>query len=63
MNWVTDHCNRAMLIEKGAIILEGEPEEVVRIHQERSAQRRAEQKAAGVFSAAKVSQPPVGSAR
>jgi len=54
MNWVTDHCNRAMLIEKGTIILEGEPEEVVAIHQERSAQRRAEQQAKGVFSAAKA---------
>ena len=63
MNWVTDHCNRAMLIEKGAIVLEGEPEEVVAIHQERSAQRRAQQQAAGVFSAAKVSPPPVASRR
>ncbi len=63
MNWVTDHCNRAMLIEKGAIVYEGEPEEVVRIHQERSAQRRAEQLAKGVFSAAKVSPAPVAPRR
>ncbi len=63
MNWVTDHCTRAMLIEKGAIVLEGEPEEVVRIHQERSAERRAEQKAKGVFSAVKATPEPVTSRR
>ncbi len=54
MNWVTEYCNRAMLIEKGHLILEGAPVDVVALHQERSAQRRAEQIAAGVFSAAKV---------
>ena len=53
MNWVTEYCNRAMLIEKGHIILEGSPEDVVALHQDRSAERRAEQIAAGVFSAAK----------
>jgi ABC-2 type transport system ATP-binding protein len=53
MNWVTEYCNRAMLIEKGHIILEGSPEDVVALHQQRSAERRAEQIAAGVFSAAK----------
>ena len=56
MNWVTEYCNRAMLIEKGHIVLEGSPEDVVALHQERSAERRAEQIAAGVFSAAKA--PP-----
>jgi ABC-2 type transport system ATP-binding protein len=54
MNWVTEYCNRAMLIEKGHLILEGPPADVVALHQERSAQRRAEQLAAGVFAAAKV---------
>ena len=54
MNWVTEYCNRAMLIEKGHLILEGAPADVVALHQERSAQRRAEQIAAGVFAAAKV---------
>ncbi len=51
MNWVTEYCNRAMLIEQGGIVLEGEPQEVVDLHQERSAKRREEQKAAGVFGA------------
>jgi ABC-type polysaccharide/polyol phosphate transport system ATPase subunit len=53
MNWVTDYCNRAMLIEKGAIVVQGTPAEVVAAHQERSAKRREEQKAAGVFGQAK----------
>lgn len=58
MNWVTEYCNRAMLIEKGHIVAEGTPEQVVAQHQERSAQRRAEQLEQGVFAQAKV-QPPV----
>jgi ABC-2 type transport system ATP-binding protein len=53
MNWVLEYCNRAMLIEKGHIVAEGSPEDVVRQHQERSAERRAAAEAAGVFSAAK----------
>jgi len=65
MNWVTEYCNRAMLIEQGGIVLEGEPQEVVDTHQERSAKRREEQKAAGVFgakaiAAAAASRPPTG---
>ena len=33
MNWVSEFCNRAMLIEEGRIVAEGEPAEVVRLHQ------------------------------
>ncbi len=54
MAWVTEYCNRAMLIEKGRIVAEGSPVDVVREHEERSARRRAEQQAAGVFAQAKV---------
>jgi ABC-2 type transport system ATP-binding protein len=36
MNWVTEFCNRAMLIEKGHVVAEGEPADVVRIHEEHS---------------------------
>ena len=53
MEWVKDYCNRAMLIEKGHIVVEGSPEDVVAEHQERSARRREEQLAAGVFAQAK----------
>ena len=40
MSWVTEYCNRAILIEKGRIVHEGAPDEVVAIHQEHMAQRR-----------------------
>ena len=49
MNWVREYCTRAILLERGRIVATGSPDEVVEMHQERSAQRRAEAKAAGVF--------------
>ena len=49
MNWVTDYCNRAILIEQGRIVLQGDPEEVVAMHQEHMATRRAEAKEQGVL--------------
>jgi ABC-type polysaccharide/polyol phosphate transport system ATPase subunit len=52
MNWVREYCNHAMLIEQGRIVAEGSPGDVVQLHQERSAERRAAAKAAGVFGAA-----------
>lgn len=45
MAWVTEYCNRAMLLEKGRLIVEGAPADVVRAHEERSAQRKAERAA------------------
>ena len=44
MNWVTEYCNRAILLEQG-IVAEGEPAEVVRVHAENSARRKAEKEA------------------
>ena len=32
MNWVTEYCNRAILIEKGLMVMEGEPADVVEMH-------------------------------
>jgi len=32
MNWVTEYCNRAVLIEKGLMVAEGEPADVVELH-------------------------------
>jgi ABC-type polysaccharide/polyol phosphate transport system ATPase subunit len=49
MNWVMEYCNRALLIEHGRIFMMGTPEEVTRLHTERSAARREEAKARGVF--------------
>jgi ABC-2 type transport system ATP-binding protein len=36
MHWVTEFCNRAMLLEKGKVVAEGDPEEVVGLHEEHS---------------------------
>ena len=43
MTWVTEYCNRAMLIELGRIVMEGEPAEVVELHQAHQAEARARQ--------------------
>jgi len=37
MHWVTEFCNRAMLIEKGEVVALGTPGDIVRLHQEHSA--------------------------
>ena len=49
MNWVTEYCNRAILIEQGRVELMGEPAEVVKVHQERMAERKAHAREVGVF--------------
>ncbi len=41
MHWVTEFCNRAILIEAGRIVADGEPEQIVRLHQEHSEATRA----------------------
>lgn len=45
MGWVTEYCNRAILLEKGRVVLEGDPADVVQAHVQRSAQRKAERAA------------------
>lgn len=45
MNWVTEFCNRAILLEKGRVVAEGEPAEIVQLHQEHSEQARIEREA------------------
>jgi ABC-2 type transport system ATP-binding protein len=45
MTWVTEFCNRAMLIEKGTVITVGEPAEVVKLHEEHSERAKAERAA------------------
>ena len=45
MNWVTEFCNRAILLEEGRIVAEGEPAAVVRLHQEHSEAIRAKKAA------------------
>ena len=58
MAWVTEYCNKAMLLEKGRLIAEGKPEDVVEIHREHSAQRKALRVAAGVLPVETVAPPP-----
>jgi ABC-type polysaccharide/polyol phosphate transport system ATPase subunit len=42
MSWATDYCNRAILLERGRLVIEGDPAEVVRVHEEHSERARAE---------------------
>jgi ABC-type polysaccharide/polyol phosphate transport system ATPase subunit len=55
MNWVTEFCNRAILLEQGHIAAEGDPAEVVAIHREHSEQVKAQKaaEAARVLAAAR----------
>ncbi len=41
MTWPVEFCNRAILLERGQIVAAGDPAEVVRVHEDRSEQRRA----------------------
>ena len=50
MHWVTEFCNRAMLLEKGKVVAEGDPAEVVGLHEAHSAVSR--QAAGGALPAA-----------
>jgi homopolymeric O-antigen transport system ATP-binding protein len=45
MSWVEEYCNRAVLLEKGTVILEGSPSEVVKTHLDRTAAAKAEREA------------------
>jgi ABC-type polysaccharide/polyol phosphate transport system ATPase subunit len=40
MTWVTEFCNRALLLDKGHIVAVGDPAEVVATHEEHSAKAR-----------------------
>jgi len=45
MNWVMTFCNRAILLEKGEVVVEGDPADVVALHQAHSEQARQEKEA------------------
>jgi ABC-2 type transport system ATP-binding protein len=45
LRWVTEFCNKAMLIQKGSIVAEGTPADVVALHVENSTRARAERDA------------------
>jgi ABC-2 type transport system ATP-binding protein len=42
MSWVTEFCNRALLLDHGHVIMEGPPADVVALHEERSEKARIE---------------------
>jgi ABC-type polysaccharide/polyol phosphate transport system ATPase subunit len=46
MNWVVEFCNRAILLQQGRIVAEGDPAEVVAMHKEHSRRARADREAA-----------------
>ena len=52
MSWVTEYCNRALLLERGRVIIEGAPRDVVDRHlgnmAEAESRRQAEAQAAGL---------------
>jgi ABC-type polysaccharide/polyol phosphate transport system ATPase subunit len=50
MQWVKEYCNRAILLEKGRVFLMGTPDEVVEVHTERMAIRRAKAEERGVLT-------------
>jgi ABC-type polysaccharide/polyol phosphate transport system ATPase subunit len=44
MEWVREYCNRALLLDRGKVLLEGSPEEVTRLHLARTAEAVARRK-------------------
>jgi ABC-2 type transport system ATP-binding protein len=63
MSWVSEYCNKAMLIEQGRIVAEGKPEDVVAIHREHSERRRAERERAGILPLPRTPDPAPTPAR
>ena len=61
MTWVTEYCNKAMLLEHGRVVAEGPPADVVAVHQEHSEQRRAATQAAGVMPVGRAAATPAPS--
>jgi ABC-type polysaccharide/polyol phosphate transport system ATPase subunit len=48
MEWVQEYCNRAVLLEHGRVVLEGAPDEVVKLHLERTVAEAEARKAAAL---------------
>ena len=52
MAWVKEYCNRAILLERGHVVIEGDPDEVVEVHrrhtEEEKKRKAAEARAAGL---------------
>ncbi len=63
MGWVSEYCNKAMLLEKGHIVAVGSPDEVVGIHREHSERRKAERAAAGIMPLPAAAAGPAAGSR
>jgi ABC-type polysaccharide/polyol phosphate transport system ATPase subunit len=48
MDWVREYCNRALLLEKGQVIVEGPPDQVTALHLERTAAETARREQAAL---------------
>jgi ABC-type polysaccharide/polyol phosphate transport system ATPase subunit len=46
MSWVQEYCNRAVLLERGRVVVEDTPAKVVEVHLERTAAAKAEKEEA-----------------
>ncbi len=57
MSWITEFCNRAILLEKGRIVADGNPDEVVALHMEHSEFRKQRYRA--VIKAMRSGEIPV----
>jgi ABC-2 type transport system ATP-binding protein len=44
LSWITEFCNRAVLLDKGRIVADGDPEEVAEMHMENAAARRKDRR-------------------
>lgn len=57
MTWITEFCNRAILLEKGHIVADGKPAEMVALHMEHSERRKRQYRA--VVEAMRTGEIPV----
>jgi len=64
MSWVTAFCNRAILMDKGAIVADGDPEEIADMHETDAAKRaKSKRKAKQLLKHGKVDLVDVREAR
>lgn len=54
MHWVTEFCTRAILLERGHVVADGDPATVAALYEERSARARAEREAMEAAAIARV---------
>ena len=63
LSWVTEFCNRALLLDRGEVVAEGEPQDLVDLYRERSERVKAERAGRAVRSVEAVRRDEVVSPR